>query len=105
MRKIFYVIFGLLILSCSPKVVPSIEYGNGNMMINVMNGKYSLAQFDSMCIADTLPRKLYKWEFLGLNDYETAVNTYLFSIVKGNRIYKVEDTMDDSVKIIKREIR
>jgi hypothetical protein len=104
MKKLFILLFGLMILSCNPKVIDNID--KGDRMLNTMNGKYSIAQFDSMCVADTLPRSLSEWKRLGVKDYESHQRTYLYLYMKINgrneSVYKVEDTSDDSVKIIKR---
>jgi len=104
MRKIFGLIIGLMVLSCTPKISEGVE--KGDKMVNTMKGKYSIAQFDSMCVADTLPRSLNEWKRLGVKDYESHQRTYLYLYMKINgrneSVYKVEDTSDDSVKIIKR---
>jgi hypothetical protein len=106
MKKIFGFILGVILLSCTPKVLESVE--KGDIMVNTMNGKYSYAQFDSMCVADTIPSSLGEWKFLGLKDYESNRRNPLFLYMKSNGrtevVYKVEETMDDSVKIIKRII-
>ena len=107
MKKIFVFILGFVLLSCNPKVIEKVE--KGDIMINTMKGKYSYAQFDSMCVADTLPRELDEWKFLGLVDYETKGRHSLFLYMKSNGrneiVYKVEEMMNDSVKITKRIIK
>lgn len=95
-------------LSCSHKVIVD-EMGNlGNIMANVMNKKISMAQFDSLCVADTLPNNLIEWKFLGLKEYESNKRVSLFMYMKrsgtGETVYRLEETMDDSVKITKRII-
>ena len=109
MRKIFYFLFGVTIFACSPKITTcGGEENIGNVMINTDNKKYSMQQFDSMCVADKLPRNLTDWKFLGLKEYESNDRVSLFMYMKrGNlteTVYRVEDTMDDSVTIIKRVI-
>ena len=93
-----------MILSCNPKIADEIE--KGDKMMIVLNTKYSTAQFDSMCVIDTLPRSLAYWTFLGLKTYEGKEKTSLFLYIKSNgrneTMYRAEETMDDSVKIIKR---
>ena len=69
MKKLFILLFGLMILSCNPKVIDNID--KGDKMLTTMNGKYSIAQFDSMCLADTLPRSLGEWQRFGAKDYES----------------------------------
>jgi hypothetical protein len=105
MKKLFYLMISIILLSCTPKVIVDNNIFQGSSMKNDMNGKYSVAQFDSMCIADTLPRNLDDWENIGLKDYETKEKTMLFSANKKNVIYKVEKICDDSVKIIKRVVK
>jgi hypothetical protein len=104
MKKIFAFIVGFIVLSCNPKIVNGIE--KSKIISTPMKGKYSMAQFDSMCVADSLPRNLGYWDFLGLKDYESHERTSLFFYIKNlgtdDVIYKVEETMDDSVKITKR---
>jgi adenylate kinase family enzyme len=106
MKKIFTFIIGFGLLACSPKITTDGGEGNiGNVMINAIDKKISMAQFDSLCIADTLPRKLAYWNFLGLKNYEDNERVLLFSYMKKDgTIYRVEETMDDSVKIRKRMI-
>jgi hypothetical protein len=108
MKKLFYLLFGFAILACAPKVINGGDEELGNIMANAINKKVSMAQFDSICIADTIPNKLSDWQFLGLKDYETNKRTSLFMYVKRSgkteSVYRVEETMDDSVKIIKRVI-
>jgi len=104
MKRLVYLFITFLILSCNPKISnDNIFYGS--VMFNAMNGKYSMAQFDSMCVADTLPRNMMDWEFLGLVDYESRQRVSLFSYYKKNVVYRIEDTLDDSVKIIKRQVK
>ena len=106
MKKIFLFLFSLAILACSPKITTyggENRYGNG--MVKDMDKKISMAQFDSMCVADTLPRNLGYWHFLELKSYEDNQRVALFMLIKKDgTVYRVEETMDDSVKIIKRKI-
>ncbi len=77
-------------------------------MIRTMNGAYSIEQFDSMCVADTLPFNLSLWEKTQILDYETKdrVTLYLYMKESGKTesVYKIEKISDDSVKILKRVI-
>ena len=102
MKSIFYFIALFFMLSCSEKVIVKDNVFNGKSIINTMNGKYSIAQFDSMCIADTLPNNLSEWIVLYTKDYETGEKIKLYSTYKNNVVYKVENANDDSIKIIKR---
>ena len=107
MKKILGLILSILIISCTPKVVVD-NTKKGDTMMKIMNGNYSFAQFDSMCVADTLPKDFSKWQTLWLKDYETKdkVTLYLYmkECGKTESVYKVEKISDDSVKIIKRVI-
>lgn len=105
MKRLFYLVFGVILLSCTPKVVVNDNVFYGNSMYRSMNGKYSIAQFDSMCVADTLPNDLSKWMVLYLKEYETGEKVSLHAIYKKNVVYRVEDTKDDSVKITKRIVK
>lgn len=105
MKKIFYLIFGVMLMSCAPKVILNGNIFQGDTMKLDMNGKYSMTQFDSMCIADTLPRDLDNWVSLGLKDFESKEDATLFSANKKNAVYKVEKIKGDSVKIIKRIVK
>ena len=108
MKKLFYLFVSLLILACTPKSIVDGNENMGNTMLLDFNGKISMAQFDSMCVADTLPKSLMDWKFLGLKDYENNERVSLYVYMKRNSkeeiMYRAEDTMDDSVKIIKRLI-
>lgn len=77
-------------------------------MLRMMNGKYSIEQFDSMCIADTIPNSLSLWEQVPLLEYETknkvVLHLYMKELGKTESVYKVEKISDDSVKILKRII-
>ncbi len=110
MRKLLFTnLFLFLLMSCVTHKVISDDTEKGNIMMTVMKGKYSLAQFDSMCIADTIPNNFMEWQFLGLKDYESTKRVCLFYYVKYKgvyeAVYKIEETMDDSVKINKRIIK
>ena len=108
MKKLFYLFVSLLILACTPKSIVDGNENMGNTMLLDFNGKISMTQFDSMCVADTLPKSLMDWKFLGLKDYENNERVSLYVYMKRNSkeeiMYRAEDTMDDSVKIIKRLI-
>ena len=108
MKKLFYLFVSLFILACTPKSIIGGTENMGNTMLFNFNGKLSMKQFDSMCVADTLPRDFIEWKFLGLQDYESNKTVALFMYMKRNgkeeTMYRAENTMDDSVKIIKRLI-
>ena len=111
MLKNFVLVFFIAICSifaCTPNVIlTDSNKDKADVMIRTMNGHYSIAQFDSLCLADTLP-PIDKWEMLGTRDHETKKVIKLYFFIKENNryetVYKVEFLNDDSVKIIKREI-
>jgi len=69
-----------------------------------MNGNYSNAQLDSMCIVDSLSI-IDKWDKIYLKEFETKDNIVIYVCTKGTTMYKVEKINNDSVKIIKRIIK
>lgn len=109
MKRLIFIFITFLIASCTPKYLLNEMDDKGDLMFRPMNGKYSNEQFDSMCVADTLPRSLNGWNFMGLKDYETNDKVYLYFYMKENGkdevVYKIEKINNkDSVKIIKRII-
>ena len=104
MKKIFCFIFVLVLTACTQKIIVTDNIFDGKTMMNTMNGMYSVEQFDSMCVADTLSMNLNEWQFLGVKDYETNDKVYLYSTFKKNVVYKVEKSNNDSVKIMKRTV-
>ncbi len=107
MKKIFLSLISVIVLSCTPRYF-SYESEKGDTMLKTMNGKYSNEQFDSMCVADTLPRSILSWKYIDFKDYETneKIGIYFFIKERGKTesVYKVEKINNDSVKIIKRII-
>lgn len=109
MKKLLFIFISFLIISCTPKYILNEMDGKGDLMLRPMNGNYSIEQFDSMCVADTLPRSLDGWKFMGFKDYETNEKVYLYFYIKENGknevVYKLEKINNiDSIKIIKRII-
>lgn len=106
MKKLLYLSL-LFILSCchTTKDVPSIqdEYGN-----DMFEQEYSLSkmQFDSLCISDTLPNDLDKWEKMYIRNAITrkgeALYLYIKKLGKQQSIYRAEKMSNDSVYITKR---
>ena len=105
MKKSFYLVFFVFLISCAPKIVVNDNIFEGESMFNSMKGVYSKAQFDSMCVADTLPLNLLEWEMMWLKEYETGSEVTLYSIYKKNVVYRVEKTANDSIKITKRQVK
>jgi hypothetical protein len=105
MKKLLYLVFCVFLISCAPKIVVNDNIFEGESMFNSMKGVYSKAQFDSMCVADTLPLNLLEWEMMWLKEYETGSEVTLYSIYKKNVVYRVEKTANDSIKITKRQVK
>ena len=105
MKKLFYLVFFAFLLSCTPKIVVNDNIFEGESMFNSMKGVYSKAQFDSMCVADTLPIDLLEWEIMRLKEYESGEKVILYSIYRKNIVYRVERITNDSIKIIKRQVK
>jgi len=108
MKRLIFILIVFLVASCTPKYLLNEMDNKGDLMFRPMNEKYSIEQFDSMCVADTLPRSLDGWKFMGLKDYETNEKIYLYFYMKENGkdevVYRIEKFKSDSVKITKRII-
>lgn len=105
MKKLFYLVFFTFLISCAPKIVVNDNIFDGDSMFNSMKGTYSKAQFDSMCVTDTLPIDLLEWEMMRLKEYESGEKVVLYSIYRKNVVYRVERTSNDSIKITKRQVK
>lgn len=108
MKKLISLFALFLITSCTPKTVVNDTTEKGDKMFRTMNGTYSLEQFDSMCVHDTISKSLSNWKETWFKDYETGEKIHLYLYMKENGkteyVYKVEFLKNDSVKIIKRII-
>lgn len=105
MKKLFYLVFFTFMLSCAPKIVVNDNIFDGDSMFNSMKGTYSKVQFDSMCVADTLPIDLLEWEMMRLKEYESGEKVVLYSIYRKNVVYRIERISNDSIKITKRQVK
>ena len=105
MKKLFYLVFFAFMLSCAPKIVVNDNIFDGDSMFNSMKGTYSKAQFDSMCVTDTLPIDLLEWEMMRLKEYESGEKVVLYSIYRKNVVYRIERISNDSIKITKRQVK
>lgn len=108
MRKFIFLFSFLMLMACG-SVNSLLTIGKNGLMLLKMNGYYTSLQFDSMCLADTLPTDLMKWDSILLKDHETSSKTVLhyLHVDKDSTevLYKVEITdYSDSIKITKREI-
>lgn len=81
----------------------------GSSMKKTIESDFSPAQFDSICIADTLPSNLSDWKSNPFRDFETNENEteYLFIKSLGNneKMYRVEKKADGTIKLTKREVK
>lgn len=107
MKKIIWlVMFTLVIASCGTNKVSTEKYAGGNVMKNAFEAVFTNSQFDSICIADTLPSSLDLWHKMYYRDYETreAKTQYLFikRLGKQESIYRLEPIDDSNYKITKR---
>ena len=104
MKKLLLFIIPLLLGACAPKtiVVPDTY---GSVMINSFEKNFSIDQFDSIAIADTIPNDLSKWKTLYLKDFEGepfAQYLYIKRLGQEESIYRLEKVGTDSVFITKR---
>ena len=108
MKKLISLFVLFLLISCTPIVSIYDSPDKGDKMFRTMNGLYSIEQFDSMCISDTIPNSFSEWVESGFKDYETGEKIRLYLYMKENGkteyVYRVEVLKNDSVKITKRVI-
>ena len=94
----------IIIGACTPKVVLTSD-NYGSAMINSFEKTFSIEQFDSIAISDTIPNNLDKWQVIPLKDFEgDPFNLYLYVKKLGEEeiIYRLEKIGEDSVHITKR---
>ena len=108
MKKLIFLFSLIFLLACGST---NTLYNNakGDVMLIGMDGYFTALQFDSMCVADTLPTDLVKWDSILLKDHETGSKTilhYLYVDKDSTEVlYKVEIINNkDSIKITKRLI-
>ena len=108
MRKVIFIAFILFLFACSSlqKSVENNIYGEA--MKNSFERLFTKPQFDSICVADSLPKDLKKWHRMQIRDFETkdGKEMYLFikRLGKNEQIFRLE-TIRDSLKITKRETK
>lgn len=108
MKKILFItLFGFFI-GCAPKEVMTNDIPFGSSMRNVVDNVFTVEQFDSICVSDSIPSDLSKWQKLQYRDFETGTGTtdYLFikRIGQNEQIYRVSKTLD-KYKVTKREVK
>lgn len=115
MRKIIWVIMLALIVACSPKVVnPDGNNINNDaltsgVMKNMFEDNYTIAQFDSICNADSISNDLKEWHVVGLRDFETRQNVtqylYIKELYNGKEsIYRLQKLPNGKYRITKRVV-
>lgn len=81
---------------------------DGTSMKNAFERLFTPSQFDSICVADSLPSDLNKWHRMAFRDHETRKGEYEYLFIKrlgkGEQVYRLEK-IGTSYKITKREIR
>ena len=67
---------------------------------------FTVAQFDSICVADTIPRDLKLWKSYSMRDYETnkPITEYLYikRLGANEEMFRVMMPTDSTYNIIKR---
>lgn len=98
--------FALVIVACGTNKVSSENYAGGKVMKNAFEAVFTSSQFDSICIADTLPSRFAFWHKMNYKDFETnQIKTqYLFikRLGKQESIYRLEPIDGLHCKITKR---
>ena len=107
MRNILIICMLFLLVSCAVnnQVAHAIY---GAVMKKSFKDTCNKEQFDSVCLADTLPNDLTKWKRMLFRDFESrkGENIYLFikKLGKGEKIYRVEK-IGSNFRITKREVK
>lgn len=108
MKKILFVLcmcIGSMFFACSPKITDPYTYGTS--MMKEYSKMFSVYQFDSICIADSISNNLNKWHQFKYMDVETGRRESEYSYIKklgtNQIIYILEPShISDSVFITKR---
>lgn len=68
MKKILWLImFTLVIAACGTNKFSTENYAGGKIMKNAFEAVFTSSQFDSICIADTLPSRFAFWHKIIIN--------------------------------------
>ena len=107
MKKLLFVaIFAILAACSAQKRTSDVTYGLS--MKNAFERVFSRSQFDSICVADSLPSDLRKWRRTQIRDFETREGETMYLFIKrlgnGEQIYRLEE-VGGGFKITKREIK
>ena len=98
----------LIIFACACSTFKTIDVSNsfGTKMQNAFEGYYTIEQFDSICIADTINPNIKEWQKLSIRDYESGEDAsqyfYIKSLGEHENIYRVFYVNDSILKITKR---
>lgn len=114
MKKIKYILYILIftlsfsIYSCKSheQLIDNTEIVLGGQMYNTFESNFTIAQFDSICIADKISKNLNKWHKLSGRDGETnqvyTIYMYIKSLGQSECIYRLVKNNEESYKITKR---
>ena len=108
----FIIFLALLIvfLSCGPgRKVQNNNNGVYSYSMQILFDKsFSLYQFDSLCVADTLPRGLEKWRKADFYDFETEQKLLEYYYIKrlGNNetVYRLLKEDEKTYNVLKRVV-
>lgn len=113
MKKIMQIglilLLGLLLFSCGPgKKVVDINPQYSYAMQILFEKDFSLAQFDSLCLVDTIPSILKKWKTATFSDYETGKPMVEYYFIKrlghNESFYRLIPQNDTIYNIYKRVV-
>ena len=102
-RFIVCCIIALLCLSCGVSK-KTIETTPTQRMLALIDAEFTKYQFDSLCVADSLPNDLKKWlywEFIDYEDNKTIKEfIYIKKVNEDDIMYRV--IVDDNYNVMKR---
>ena len=115
MERIFtktMIVFVLFVtaLSCGPgrRIQNNTQERYSYSMQILFDKNFSLYQFDSLCVADTIPRGLEKWRKADFNDYETkrlvVEYYYIKRLGKNEAVYRLLKENEETYNILKRVV-
>ena len=102
MAAVSFSLFGCGLFRKAPTVPET--YGMGMRILYDRN--FSYAQFDSICVADTIPADLNLWKLYSATDYETnaTIDEYMYikRLGKDEEIFRLMMVNDSTYNIYKR---
>ncbi len=108
MRKILFIAFISFLFACgsTQKGIETNAYGSS--MKNAFERLFTKPQFDSICVADSLPTDLNKWHKMQIRDFESKDGKDMYLFIKklglNEQIYRIE-VIGENFKITKRETK